>query len=99
MMKKPFWYALAAALYIIAIVLILNSFNSLMLPEKTVFIPMMMLSLFVLSAAIMGFLFVSEPLRLFLEHRHQEALAFFTKVIGIFAVFVIGFFLLFLFSK
>ena len=49
---------------------------------------MTMLSLFVLSAAVMGFLFLSEPLKLLIESRKQEALVFFAKVVGFFACFV-----------
>jgi len=49
---------------------------------------MTMLSLFVLSAAIMGYLFLSEPLQLFLENKKQEAVTFFAKTVGIFACFV-----------
>ena len=54
-MKKPFLHALAAALYIVAIVLIAERVgNALKNQPDTIVIPMTMLSLFVLSAAIMG---------------------------------------------
>lgn len=59
-----------------------------------------MLSLFVLSAAVMGYLFLSEPLYLLLENRKREAIVFFAKVVGIFACFVVVFtILLFLFPS
>ncbi|OGI71646.1 hypothetical protein A3B84_00115 [Candidatus Nomurabacteria bacterium RIFCSPHIGHO2_02_FULL_35_13] len=88
-MKKPFLCALGAALYIIVIVLVVRTLGSLLQSqEETIIIPMTMLSLFVLSAAIMGFLFLSEPLQLLMENRKQEAIAFFAKVVGIFACFV-----------
>jgi hypothetical protein len=57
----------------------------------TIIIPMTMLSLFVLSAAVMGFLFLSEPLYLLMENRKQEAIVFFAKVVGFFACFVVFF--------
>ncbi len=86
-MKKPFFYALAAAIYIVVIVLAINATTSI-LPKQTIIVPMTMLGLFVLSAAIMGFLFLSEPLRLFMENKKNEAIVFFAKIVGIFACFV-----------
>jgi hypothetical protein len=92
-MKKPFLYAFAAALYIVIIVFIINALTSI-LPGKTIIIPMVMLALFVLSAAIMGFLFLYEPLQLYFDNHKQEALSFFGKVVGFFACFVILFLVL-----
>ena len=96
MIKKPFLYALAAALYIILIVLGINITSKInILPEKTIVIPMIMLSLFVLSALIMGFLFLYEPLKLFMENKKQAALYFFGKTVGFFACFIVLFLILF----
>lgn len=86
-MKKPFYHALGAVGYIVLIVLGVNATTHF--PQKeTIIIPMTMLCLFVLSAAVMGFLFLSEPLKLFLEGKKQEAVNFFLKVVGFFACFV-----------
>ncbi|MFA5095053.1 MAG: hypothetical protein WC447_00080 [Candidatus Paceibacterota bacterium] len=88
-MKKPFFYASGAALYIVIIVFVIQVVTSVLKDQnETVIIPMTMLSLFVLSAAVMGFLFLSEPLQLLIENRKQEAITFFAKVVGIFACFV-----------
>lgn len=96
-MRKPFTYALAAALYIVIIVLGINSTNYF-LPKETIVIPMVMLSLLVLSVAVMGFLFFSEPIYLYMENKKQEAVTFFGKMVGIFTCFVVIFLiLLFLF--
>src|SRR5258705_5173767 len=92
-MKKPFLHALAAALYIVIIVLSINGVTSF-LPQQTILIPMVMLSLFVLSAAVMGFLFLSEPLKLYLDGQKQESVEFFGKNLGVFACFVIVFLIL-----
>ena len=92
-MKKPFIYALATALYIVIIVFVMNTVTSI-LPEKTMLIPMAMLGLFVLSTAVMGFLFFSEPIYLYIENRKEEAIAFFGKMIGFFACFVAIFLIL-----
>ena len=88
-MQKPFLYASGAALYIIFIVFVVQTVSSLLESQNgTIIIPMTMLSLFVLSAAIMGFLFLSEPLYLLTKNRKREAIFFFAKVVGIFACFV-----------
>lgn len=88
-MKKPFIRAVLAALYIVVIVFVVNFVTSALKGQnETIAIPMTMLSLFVLSAAIMGYLFLSESIYLLLENRKQEAIAFFAKVVGFFACFV-----------
>lgn len=88
-MKKPFLYASGAALYIIIIVLVVQGATFLLKNQNgTIIIPMTMLSMFVLSAAVMGFLFLSEPLYLLVENRKKEAIIFFAKIVGIFACFV-----------
>ena len=98
-MKKPFVYALAAAVYIVLIVSIINILT-VFKPEggEEALIPMMMmLSLFVLSAAVMGFIFLSEPFRLYMEDRKQEEVAFFVRIVGFFACFVVLFLVLLFF--
>lgn len=88
-MKKPFLHALGAALYIVGIVFVAQIVGGALKDQnETIIIPMTMLSLFVLSAAVMGFLFLSEPLYLLAENRKQEAITFFAKVVGFFACFV-----------
>ena len=99
-MKKPFLHALGAALYIIVIVFVVNLVATALKDQnESIIIPMTMLSLFVLSAAVMGYLFLSEPLYLLVENRKREAIIFFAKEVGIFACFVAVFtILLFLIS-
>jgi hypothetical protein len=92
-MKKPFFYALAAVSYIVIIILCGNALSPF-IPEETILIPMAMLSLFVLSAAIMGFLFLSEPLNLYMENKKKEAVIFFAKIVGFFACFIVVFLVL-----
>ena len=87
MSKNPFLHALSAAIYIVVIVLVISLFADNPAMEGTILVPMVMLSLFVLSAAIMGFLFVYEPLQMYFDNRKQEALSFFLKTLGYFACF------------
>jgi hypothetical protein len=95
-MKKPFIYALAAAVYIALVVSIIKVLTTFQPSgaEGTLVPMMMMLSLFVLSAAVMGFIFLSEPFRLYMEDRKQEGVAFFIRIVGFFACFVVLFFVL-----
>ncbi len=91
-MKQPFLHALGAALYIVTIVLAVQYLGSALAGSvETIIIPMTMLSLFVLSAAVMGYLFLSEPLYLLIENKKKEALAWFCKVVGFFTCFLILF--------
>jgi hypothetical protein len=96
-MKKPFLHALGAITYIVIIVFVVQGVTSVLKSANgTLIIPMTMLSLFVLSAAIMGYLFLSEPLYLLAENRKQEAISWFAKVVGFFACFVAFFAILIL---
>lgn len=91
-MKRPFLNALGAALYIVFIVLVIQGSNYILKNVMgTIIIPMVMLSLFVLSAAIMGYFFLSEPLQLLMENKKKEAVTFFAKVVGVFACFILVF--------
>jgi len=88
-MKTPFLNAGLAFIYIILIVLLINTFGRMMIPDN-ILIPIVMLSLFVLSAAIMGFFFLNQPFMLFMEGKKAEALRFFIKTVLIFGFFVVA---------
>lgn len=99
-MKKPFLHALAAAAYIVIIVFVVQAVSSALQSQNgTLVIPMTMLSLFVLSAAVMGYLFLSEPLYLLMENKKKEAIIFFGKIVGIFAGFVAIFAIILFFTQ
>jgi hypothetical protein len=87
MTKNPVINAIAAEAYIVGLVLLISSFeNTLGKTEDTVFAPMVALSLFVLSAAVMGFLFVYQPLQLYLDGHKKEGANLFLNTLGSFAV-------------
>ncbi len=90
MLKNPHFNAFMALGYIAAIILIINTTSSIAVrTPDTLLAPLTMLSLFVLSTAVMGILFVYEPLALFLEGSKPQALSFLIKTVGTFAVFVL----------
>ena len=99
-MKKPFLHASGAALYIVFIVFVTQTVSYFLKSQNGTFVPpMTVLSLFVLSAAVMGFLFLSEPLYLLAENKKQEAIAFFGKTVGFFACYVILFAIILFFTS
>lgn len=87
-MKNPFLNAFAAGAYIGGIVLLMNATTSLTEPKDMLIVPLAMLGLFTLSAAVMGFLFLSQPFQLYFDGKKNEAVAFFGKTVGTFAVLV-----------
>jgi hypothetical protein len=98
-MKSPLLNALAASTYIGILVFGMSHVAEIGHNKPdTMMIPMFMLSLFVLSAALMGFLFFSRPLELYIEHKKKEALTFFWKTVGVFALITSIFALLMLYT-
>jgi len=101
MNKNPYVNALLASLYIVMIVFVLTTFTdnpALGKTQASILVPMVMLSLFVLSATVMGFLFVYQPATLYLDNKKHEALTFFAKTVGTFAVCALVFVILLLSS-
>jgi hypothetical protein len=84
--KKALTDALLAEVYIIIVVLIIRYIGEYVKPEETIIGPIAFLSLFVLSAAVMGFLFVFKPLQLFLEGQKKEAVNMFLSTVAAFSI-------------
>lgn len=91
--------ALMAVTYIAVIALFLFYVPKHFAPVETVLVPVMMLSLFVLSAAMMVYFFLATPVELYVKGEREEAFRFFGKTIAAFAaitlvvvllVFVVG---------
>ena len=89
MLKNPFINALMAAGYISGIVFVMRTLSSVKVIEESPLIPMAMLSLFVLSAALMGVLFFYQAISLFLENKKPEAVIFLFKSLGTFVIFIL----------
>ena len=88
MNKNPFLNAFLASAYIVVIVFVIDRVTSITVVKDTVLIPVVILSLFVLSAAVMAYLFIYEPLKLHLDNQRREAIIFFAKTVATFACFV-----------
>jgi hypothetical protein len=89
MPKNPFLNSGLAALYIIAITSLMNFLSKSGPSEDNAAMPVLFLSLFTLSAAVMGYLFIGEPLQMYLAGEKKQAVAFFFKTLLGFAVFTV----------
>lgn len=83
--KNPYLNSIYAEIYIVLVVSILHGVSAPNTPD-TFFDPIAAISLFVLSAAVMGYLFLGEPLQLYLDGKMKEAVAFFMRTVMSFAV-------------
>lgn len=87
MTQNPFYNAFLAIAYIITLVstAILGP-RLLGGPEESIFYPMLGLSVFVLSAALMAYLFFYQPVVLLIDGKRQKATKLFLQTVGIFAL-------------
>jgi len=99
MTKNPFYNAILAAGYITLVANIMNYAEKSDLPEIGVLVPIAILSLFVLSAAMMGFIFFYHPVLMYLEGEKGAAVSLFLKTVGAFAVITAIFLGLLFFSS
>lgn len=96
MTKNPFYNALVAVIYIVLVVLVVNLVTDIRALEESLLMPIMMISLFTLSAAVMGYIFCLQPLRLYLDGKKEEGISLFVKTIIIFAIIPFSIFLLYI---
>lgn len=86
MTKKPLVNALGALGYILLIVVVMNTITGYTSDQPdTYFAPVIFLSLFTLSAAVMACMFFYQPLQLLIDGKKKEAVALAVKTIGFFA--------------
>lgn len=86
MTKNPIVNGLGALAYIVTITLIIY-FGTKNLPkEDTILAPIAMISLFTLSAAVMGYIFGLQPIQLYLDGKKKEAVQLFLKTMMVFGL-------------
>lgn len=86
MTKSPVINAAAASLYIAAVGTFMFYGSQFFPKEDNVLMPIAMISLFTLSAAVMGYVFLSQPVMLFLDDKKKQAVELFAKTVGVFAL-------------
>lgn len=85
MSRNPFLNALAATAYIVGIASVLYYGPGKAVVIDGVIAPIIFLSLFVLSAAMMGYFFLYQPIQFFFEGKPKEATKLFLTTVIIFA--------------
>jgi hypothetical protein len=86
MTKNPFYNALAAFIYIVLIVLLMTYTGNIDSPSNEILAPIMMLSLFTLSAAVMAYIFLYQPIMLYIDNKKDKAVKLFIQTVAIFAL-------------
>ena len=95
MTKNPFLNAIAASVYIGLVVLLMNLAGNMDTSTSEFVIASMMLSLFVLSAAVMGYIFFYQPFRMYTEGKKKDAVKLFLQTLGIFGGITVILFVLY----
>ena len=86
MTKNPIINALSGLLYIVLVVSLVYSTPNSIDKLGSIFLPIAMLSLFVFSAATMGYIFMYQPLQLFLEGEKKKSVHLFLHTLVAFAI-------------
>ncbi len=84
MNKNPWINALLAFLYICLLVFVMTWGSRLLPHPDPAIMPVVMISLFTLSAAVMAYLFCLQPLMLYLDGHKKPAVRLFLQTVGIF---------------
>lgn len=86
MAKNPFINSLVASIYIFAIVGLMTWGTSMVKPKDSFIAPVAMISLFTLSAAVMGYLFLYQPIQLYFDNKKKQAIKLFLQTVGVFGL-------------
>jgi len=85
MTKNPFINALIAIAYIALVASFMYYGGLRLAPIQGVIVPVTTLSLFVLSAALMGIIFFYNPVQMYLDGDKKDGLSLLVKTVSIFA--------------
>lgn len=86
--KNPYLNSIYAEVYIVLVVWLMHTLGKPNTPD-TFFDPIAALSVFVLSAAVMGYLFLGEPLQLYFDGQKKQSVAFFFRTVLSFAAITV----------
>lgn len=86
LIRRSFLNALGTVAYIILVGTIMRNAEKIFGKVDDIFAPVIVLTLFVLSAAITGSLILGKPVLLFLEGNKSEAIKLFTYTLGWLAI-------------
>lgn len=94
MTKNPLLNGFAASTYIFVLVMFLD-YGMKTTRTETFIVPVIMISIFTLSAAIMGFLFGYQPFQLYFDGKKKEAINLFLQTTAVFGIITLALALLF----
>lgn len=84
MTENPLINGLVASTYILIIVSVMN-FGSKTVPHPNpIVMPVAFISLFTLSAAVMGYLFCLQPIQLYFDGKKKRAVRLFLQTVSVF---------------
>ena len=86
MTKNPILNSIAAFLYILFVAGIIFWVGKIGDDKLTFIGPVAGISLFTLSASVMGYIFLSQPLQLYLDNKKKQGINLFLKTVASFAV-------------
>ncbi len=86
--KNPYVNSVLAEAYIVIVATVMQYVGKPDTPDNF-FTPIAALSLFVLSASVMGFLFVGQPLQLYIDGEKSKSVSFFLKTVLSFALLTV----------
>jgi hypothetical protein len=84
MSKNPVINALTASVYIVLIAFVMNWGTKMVRHPNTFLAPIAVISLFTLSAAVMGYLFCYQPAQLYFDNKKKHAVTLFLQTVGVF---------------
>ncbi|MFZ5534572.1 MAG: hypothetical protein ACOY3M_00200 [Patescibacteria group bacterium] len=86
MSKNPVINALSASAYILFIVSVMSWGTQYAPKEDSFLAPVAVISLFTLSAAVMGYIFCYAPLMLYFDGKKKVAVTLFLQTVGVFGL-------------
>ena len=89
MTKNAFINALAASIYIVFVASIMFFGTKFTGPNNSFIAPMAVISLFTLSAAVMGYLFCYQPAQLYFDNKKKQAVSLFLQTVGVFGLITV----------
>ena len=85
MTKNPLINALTATTYIALIVFVMDFGTRIASRPNTFIAPLAVVSLFTLSAAVMGYIFLYQPIQLYFDGKKKIAVNLFLQTVAVFA--------------
>ena len=89
MTKSPIINSLVAISYVVAIAVVMDWGTKRVAPVDNVLAPIAVISLFTLSAAVMGYIFLYQPGMLYMDGKKKQAVKLFLQTVGAFGIITV----------